>query len=166
MKNSIVNQILLIIVPLFGFLISCSPEVELNSDLTNNFNLSEPDGLELSEPIPLNSLDARVGCTTISDGCGKGNYTNCVKYARCKQPKLPFGLNSYQDKVNIINTQTAKAGYVAIIDVGNNFGHVAYVMGVSGSKITLRETNWCSTSKVSTRTGSKSALSITGFFKP
>jgi len=129
-------------------------------------NLVEPDATELSQPSDGEGVTERSACTTVTDACGLGNYTNCVKYARCKQPALPFGLFTYQDKLNIINIQTAAAGRVAIINTGNNVGHVAYVQSVSGTSITIRETNWCSTTKVSTRTGTKAALNIVGYFKP
>lgn len=111
------------------------------------------------------STDDRA-CTTVTDACGAGNYGNCVLYARCKVPSLPYGLSTYAAKVAIINTYSAAAGRVAIINVGNNVGHVAYVQSVSGTSITIRETNWCSTTKVSTRTGTASALKIVGYFKP
>lgn len=144
-------------------LISCNSQDEIN---LINANIEEPDALELSEPNNPDSLDFRVACTTVTDACGSGNFTNCVKYARCKQPKLPYNLFTYQDKLNIINTQTAKAGYVAIINVGNDVGHVAYVQSVKGTVITIRETNWCSTTKVSTRSNTKASLKIVGYFKP
>lgn len=90
---------------------------------------------------------------------------NCVYYARCRQPALPYGLTTYEDKVAIINTQTAAAGRVAIIKTSSVYGHVAYVTSVSGSTINIAEGNWPSGS-CGTRSGTKAGLNITGFFAP
>jgi hypothetical protein len=106
-------------------------------------------------------------CTSVTDGCSSSaNNVNCVFYVRCKLPTLPYGLTTYAQKVAIINTQTAVAGRAAIIKVnGSQYGHLAWVKSVSGTKITIRETNWCG-AYVNERTGTKSGLSITGFYKP
>jgi hypothetical protein len=92
------------------------------------------------------------------------NCDNCVYYARCRKPSLPYGLTSYSDKVAIINTQTASAGAVAIINTGSYYGHVAYVTSVSGSTINIAEGNWPSGS-CGTRSGTKAGLNIAGFYK-
>jgi hypothetical protein len=106
-------------------------------------------------------------CTSVSDACSNAtNNVNCVLYTRCKIPSLPYGLTTYAQKVAIINTQTAGAGRAAIIKVnGSQYGHIAWVKSVSGSQITIRETNWCG-AYVNERTGTKSGLKITGFYKP
>jgi hypothetical protein len=92
------------------------------------------------------------------------NCNNCVYYARCRKPSLPYGLNTYSGKVAIINTQTASAGAVAIIKTSSTAGHVAYVTSVSGSTINIAEGNWPNGS-CGTRSGTKAGLNITGFFK-
>ena len=92
------------------------------------------------------------------------NCNNCVYYARCRKSSLPYGLNTYSDKVAIINTQTASAGAVAIIKTSSTYGHVAYVTSVSGSTISIAEGNWPGGS-CGTRSGTKASLNITGFFK-
>jgi hypothetical protein len=120
-----------------------------------------------SGEIIIASDRAACGYTTISnDGCSNStNNYSCVLYARCKVGTLPYGLNTYAQKVAIINSYVAAAGNVAVINVGNAVGHVAYVKSVSGTTITIRESNWCS-GKITERSGTKSALSITGYFKP
>lgn len=92
------------------------------------------------------------------------NCDNCVYYARCRKPSLPYGLNTYGDKLAIINTQTASAGAVAIIKTSSTAGHVAYVTSVSGSTINIAEGNWPNGS-CGTRSGTKAGLNIAGFFK-
>lgn len=71
---------------------------------------------------------------------------NCVTYARWLQPALPYGLFSLADKKAIIKSSSPKKNSVAIINVGNSVGHVAYVADVddSGSSrsITLYEANY------------------------
>lgn len=71
---------------------------------------------------------------------------NCVSYARWLQPALPYSLFTLADKKAIINSSKPKKKSVAIINVGNSIGHVAYVADVddSGSSrsITLYEANY------------------------
>ncbi|MEY4905885.1 MAG: hypothetical protein RLZZ292_3700 [Bacteroidota bacterium] len=108
----------------------------------------------------------RGTCDAVIDGCANAtNNGNCVLFARCKVPSLPFGLTTYAQKKAIINTTIATAGSVAIINVGNTTGHVAYVKSVSGITIYLRESNWCGT-KVTDRSGTATLLKIVGYFKP
>jgi hypothetical protein len=111
------------------------------------------------------TVSAPTACTTITnDACGTAtNKSNCVLYARCKVPSLPTGLTSYASKLAIIRTQTASVGRVAICQTSSTYGHVAVVVGVSGSTITLRESNYCGT-YISERSGTKSALSIQGYY--
>lgn len=90
---------------------------------------------------------------------------NCVKWVRTYRVKnLPYGLNSYSDKVNIINSHTAAAGEAAIIKTSSSYGHVAYVKNVSGNQITIEEVNWAG-HFVDVRTGTASELNISGYFR-
>ena len=73
------------------------------------------------------------------DGLAQSIRNNCVMFARYKLPSLPYGLTSYQDKINIINSYTAIAGEVAITPGNSSYGHVAYVESVSGNTITIIE---------------------------
>lgn len=104
------------------------------------------------------AADELASCNTAT------NCSNCVYYARCRKPSLPYGLNTYNDKVAIINTQTASVGAVAIIKTGSTAGHVAYVTSVSGSTIKIAEGNWPNGS-CGSRSGTKASLNIAGFFK-
>ncbi|AKT40641.1 CHAP domain-containing protein [Chondromyces crocatus] len=115
------------------------------------------------EAIGEDGQEIAIGTDTSSATCNQ--CSNCVLYARCRQPKLPFGLTTYAQKRAIINTQTAKAGYVAIINSGSSYGHVAYVTKVNGSTITIAEGNWPN-GKCGTRSGTKAGLKIVGYFKP
>lgn len=96
-------------------------------------------------------------------GCNRCN--NCVQYARCQQPALPHGLWSYEDKLNIMNSQDAVPGAVAVIDVGDATGHVAYVESASGDAITISEGNY-PYGHCGTRTGTRETLRIQGYFVP
>jgi hypothetical protein len=125
----------------------------------------EPDAAQVDQPA--DEVTLRASCSQVTDACASGNLANCVKYARCKVSSLPYGLTTYQNKKDIVNTQTASVGSVAVINVGNSTGHVAYVQSVSSSDVTIRETNWCrGATKATTRTGTKTALKIVGFYKP
>lgn len=98
-----------------------------------------------------------------------GSCDNCVLHARCRQPKLPYGLTYWSDKKAIINSQVAKAGCVAMIPTSSSYGHVAYVERVdtapTPNRIYLREANW-SSGQCTGRSGSKAALNIAGFWCP
>lgn len=103
-------------------------------------------------------------CEGSGDACQTSeNCDNCVFYARCRNPSLPFGLFSYEDKVAIITTYVPQAGAVAVIDTGTWTGHVAYVESVNGSTINLSEGNW-PLGSCGQRSGTMESLNITGFF--
>lgn len=100
----------------------------------------------------------------LTDACNKPvNCNNCVYYARCRKPSLPYGLITFEDKKAIINTYTPEVGAVAIIQTRSEYGHVAYVEAVEGETITLSEGNW-SYGSCGQRTGTVESLHIVGFF--
>lgn len=102
----------------------------------------------------------------------------CVDCAREKVPSLPKGLYSLADKKKIINSRSCKKGSVAIVDVGNSVGHVAFVSGCddagSSQSVTLDyECNYIAgritrrTSKVSGDIkNAEKELRIIGYFRP
>jgi len=94
---------------------------------------------------------------------------NCVLFARCKQPKLPYGLTYWSDKVAIINSNHAHAGCVAMIPTSHVYGHAAYVDHVdtapSPNVIYLREANW-QPNACSSRHGTKDGLNIRNYWCP
>ena len=118
----------------------------------------DADNAQLTAEEVDTAADELLACSSAT------NCNNCVYYARCRKPSLPYGLNTYSDKVAIINTQTASAGAVAIIKTSSTAGHVAYVRSVSGSTISIAEGNWPNGS-CGTRSGTKAGLNIAGFFK-
>jgi hypothetical protein len=105
-------------------------------------------------------------CDTATNRC------NCVLYARCKVPSLPFGLVTYANKVAIINSQSAATGSVAIMNIGPPYGHVAVVTSVTRdsrtgkvTSITVTEANYRSC-QITTRSGSPESMKVTGYFRP
>ncbi|HEX8819706.1 MAG TPA: hypothetical protein VF794_07290 [Archangium sp.] len=94
---------------------------------------------------------------------------NCVLFARCKAPNLPYGLTYWSDKVAVINSNHAHAGCVAMIPTSHVYGHAAYVADVdfapTPNRITLREANW-QPNTCSSRTGTKDGLNIRNFWCP
>ena len=104
---------------------------------------------------------------TASSGSALGGCyqcTNCVKYARCRQRRLPYGLTYWRDKLNIINSRTPRVGCVAVIKTGSAYGHVAYVKRVSGSTVSIDEGNWGR--RCNSRSGTASQLRIQGYWCP
>lgn len=103
--------------------------------------------------------------------CGSQYKCNCVLWVRCARvPRLPYGLNTLQDKKNIINSYTPAVGSVAIMNIGS-WGHVAYVSAVNKDNrgniisITVQEANY-KACQVGTRTGSPSAMKVVGYYRP
>lgn len=143
--------------------IGCTVEMDPVDDIeTADGELSSGDELESVDEadLELSTDESSLVAPAVCNQCD-----NCVYYARCRQPALPYGLTSYQDKLNIINNQTAKVGSVAIIKTSSIYGHVAYVTNVSGAQITIAEGNWPS-GNCGSRTGTKAGLNIQGFFRP
>ena len=70
----------------------------------------------------------------------------CVDYARSRMPTLPYGLFTFKNKTDMINSKTARVGSVAIINVPtgeySEYGHVAYVEEVTANSITISETHY------------------------
>lgn len=93
------------------------------------------------------------------------NSQNCVFYVREKVKNLPWGLTTLNDKIKIIDSKNAKIGRVAIIQTGQQWGHVAIVREVKDDQITIEEANFVR-NKITIRTGTKEELKIVGFFNP
>ena len=100
----------------------------------------------------------------------------CVAYARSRVPSLPHGLWDWNDKKNIKNSSKCKKGSVAIIDVGDDTGHLAVVEKCddsgSSQSIKITETKWKTgyltqrTAKSSKISKAQSELKIFGYFRP
>ena len=58
------------------------------------------------------AVDVVLKDTIISCSPYQADECNCVYYARDRQPKLPSGLSTCDDKKNTVNSHTAKAGCV------------------------------------------------------
>ena len=123
-----------------------------------------PAGTDTEEARP--KAQAVASCDTATNRC------NCVLYARCKVPRLPFGLFTYTDKKAIINSSSAAVGSVAIMNIAPPYGHVAVVTAVKKdirtrqvTSITVNEANY-SSCRITTRSGSPASLKVTGYFKP
>jgi hypothetical protein len=108
--------------------------------------------------------DAETLGTAHDELGGCGQCENCVLYARCRQPGLPRGLFSLDDKLSIVNAQDPAAGCVAVIDTGSSVGHVAYVTGVDGDRVSIDEGNWGR--RCFQRAGTMTELQIRGFWCP
>ncbi len=115
---------------------------------------------EQSEQQEIGSTESAL-CTDYCD--------NCVLFARCKQPNLPYGLTYWSDKRAVVNSNHAHVGCVAMIPTSHIYGHAAYVADVdhaaSPNRITLREANW-QPNTCSSRTGTKDGLNIYNYWCP
>ncbi|MBL8186511.1 MAG: CHAP domain-containing protein [Acidobacteria bacterium] len=109
--------------------------------------------------------------TSAQSTCNTQHKCNCVLWVRCARvPSLPYGLNTMQDKKNIINSYTPAVGSVAIMNVGK-WGHVGYVAAVNkdsrGNVISIKveEANY-TPCVIGSRTGSPSTLKVVGYYRP
>ncbi|MBL0699101.1 hypothetical protein JJE73_36050 [Comamonas sp. JC664] len=113
--------------------------------------------------------DGEVSAMASHAACTGFCNDECVAYARCRAPGLPFGLFSWADKRAIINSNHAHVGCVAMILGSNPAGHTAYVHAVNTSvsprRITLNESNWGSRT-CNSRAGTKAGLNITNYWCP
>ncbi|GEM_PF-2278913 len=101
---------------------------------------------------------------------------NCVFFARKLVPSLPYQLNTWQGKLDAVNSTTPKPGSVAMIEITNgrykDVGHVAIVESVSSNSLTIIEGNYLMGSVTRrTATGKDVAdaarlLHIAGYFNP
>lgn len=110
-------------------------------------------------------VDDGTASSVESELGGCNQCTNCVKYARCRQRRLPYGLTTFADKVARINRRTPRAGCVAVIKTSSVYGHVAYVNKVSGGRIYIDEGNWPS-GRCGRRSGTPAALNVRGYICP
>jgi hypothetical protein len=104
------------------------------------------------------------------------NSDNCVYFARDRVPSLPYGLDTWQGKLNAINSHTPRAGSVAMIGltsgVYRDIGHSAIVESVNGNSITIIEANYKAgqiTRRTATGTDLDDAarkLGIEGYYQP
>lgn len=115
------------------------------------------DGQEADEDGPIASTESELG------SCNQ--CSNCVLYARCRQPRLPSGLTYWSDKVARINSRSPRRGCVAMIPTSSAYGHVAFVNGVSGGRISIDEGNWPS-GRCGQRSGTPAALNVRGYWCP
>ena len=95
----------------------------------------------------------------------EANRNNCVFYARCRVPSLPYGLTYYSDKKRIINSLTPSVGSVAVMNIFPPYGHLAVVEHFSNGKIGVREGN-NPLGQIRYRENTPSAMKVTGYFRP
>ena len=103
------------------------------------------------------------------DGIGADKIGNCVFFARYKVPSLPGGLNTLQDKINIINSHTAAPGSIAITRGNSSAGHVAYVESVSGANVVTLNGGFSGSGlsgHIVRITGTESEQGILGYWYP
>ena len=145
-----------------SLIIGCSTEVDPDEEYAQEGDETEED---LDNVDPGMSVDDEPSESISSELGGCRQCSNCVLYARCRQPRLPSGLTYWSQKKARINSQKGRAGCVAMINTGSAYGHVAYVTSVNNGRIRIAEGNW-PRGRCGTRSGTKSSLRIAGFWCP
>lgn len=73
---------------------------------------------------------------------------NCVHFARERVPSLPYGLHTWNAKLDVVNSKRPQPGSVAMIRITHgaykDVGHVAIVEAVSDTSLTIIEGNYVS----------------------
>ena len=109
------------------------------------------------------------------DPCGVfPNLDNCVFYCRCRRslPRIDLTFFEVYDRKGrlvggkrfIINSSTPSTGAAAIIRTSAAWGHLAIVQRVSGSILTIRESNFAG-AFISERSGTAADLNIVGYHR-
>jgi hypothetical protein len=90
-----------------------------------------------------------------------GRNCNCVLYLRKLGYKFPYGMWTLLAKKRIINSQTPRAGAIAVINA--KYGHMAVVLSVKGKIIKIQEANYrrC---RITQRWGTEKELGIVGYY--
>lgn len=103
--------------------------------------------------------------TIISCDPYEADACNCVYYARDRQPALPGGLETCDDKKNKSNSNKAKAGCVMFRTGDPEYCHAAYVTKVKDGTVYYDQANWdpCQCSKDTLPEGSDK---IIGYWCP
>lgn len=95
-----------------------------------------------------------VGDSIISCSPYDADACNCVYYARDRQPKLPTGLTTCDDKKSKVNSHTPTPGCVLFRTGDPTYCHAAYVTKVSNGNVYYDQANWtpckCSSDYLST----------------
>ena len=115
------------------------------------------------------------GVVKLSLGTGN-NSDNCVFFARDRVPTLPTGLDTWQGKLNAINSGSPQVGSVAMIGFSTgayrDIGHAAVVESIRGNSITIIEANY-TPGQITRRTATgvdladaARQLGIAGYYRP
>lgn len=150
-----------------------APASEIQTAASANLQQEEGAGLTPQGAAPNARASASVRIN--NDPCGTtANVGNCVRYARCRRTLPSIDLTYFEvldrrgrlvgGKRFIINSSTASVGATAIIRTSAAWGHIAIVQRISGSTITIRETNWAG-NFVSERSGTAADLNIVGYHR-
>lgn len=93
-------------------------------------------GPDINKYASLGLNDTKISCSPYeADKC------NCVYYARDRQPKLPGGLTTCDDKKHASNSKTAAPGCVLFRTGDPDYCHAAYVTKVSGGTVYYDQAN-------------------------
>jgi len=110
-------------------------------------------------------ISSIYGETIISCSPYDADACNCVYYARDRQPKLPSGLSTCDDKKSKVNSHTPAPGCVLFRTGDPTYCHAAYVTKVANGNVYYDQANWtpckCSSDYLTT-----SSSAILGYWCP
>jgi hypothetical protein len=89
----------------------------------------------------LNKTETVLGDTLISCSPYDSHACNCVYYARDRQPKLPSGLTTCDDKRSKVNSHTPTPGCVLFRRGDPTYCHAAYVRKVANGYVYYDQAN-------------------------
>ena len=171
MKKKIIT--VAVIISMFAACKQSEPAPASEIQTATSVTIQQEEGAGLAPQGVLKNGRASASVRINGDACGtSANVVNCVLYGRCRcnLPRIDLTFFEVLDRRGnliggkrfIINSSTATVGAAAIIRTSAVWGHIAIVQRISGSTITIRETNWAG-SFVSERSGTASELNIVGY---
>ena len=151
------------------------PAPASENQTASSINFQTEEGAELAPQGVSPNARASASVRINGDPCGTAaNNENCVFYVRCRRTLPTINLTFFEvfdnrgrligGKRFIINSTTATVGAAAIIRTSAVWGHIAIVQRMTGSIITIRESNFFGR-YVSERSGTAADLGIVGFHR-
>ncbi len=117
-------------------------------------------GTSLTDKLNLTSSETIISCSPYDS-----NACNCVYYARDRQPKLPTGLTTCDDKKSKVNSHTPAPGCVMFRTGDPTYCHATYVTKVTSTNVYYDQANW-TPCKCSSDYLSLTSSSILGYWCP
>lgn len=93
------------------------------------------------------------------------NCAGCDAYLESRMPDMPKSVTTMERKMSIINSWIPRTNSIAVIFSGDQYGQLAYVLGVENDGNIVLEMHDCITNRLIRKCGTPTDLSIQGYFR-